>query len=565
MSVTRKFVADAPAKDNGKYYGLTPRNHRFQTELRSISSAVERRKAYNALRLEPGFDDLATATNDAMVQSGMEAWEKAHPDQCALSEDDGQFFGFANVGRGLLQRYVSFVFVPAVRDASSDAADKSGTVAHQLIELLVKTVVEQRDDFKKWKAEAEETYAKLVDPENLGELTELSESLTGTLTSYYEETSIDLQWKPAGEFQASLPAADILLTEKGYKGPVEGKGHGLQRAFVFTLLQHLARALHTTDAQVSEATDIEPIEIDEGSHTLILAIEEPELYQHPTKQRHFAKVLAQLAGGGLAGVIDSNQVIICSHSPLFVSMDRFSDIRIVRRANNEGRNLVVNAVSEQEVCEYINNNLHLEGAAEFQPDLLATRLHILDPLVAEGFFASTAVVVEGPGDKAALTAAAYANGIDLEGKGIAILPVHGKTNIAKPLAVFKLFGIPTYAIFDSDQDLKQDNQRPEVNMGIQRMQYEQDPQEFRTYVGAAFGSFKDNLEKTLKSDLGETLDKELEKASYKYGLNAKRLMKNPIALGEILSNCYKAGAKCKTLDLIVSNIASLNGGENAKV
>src|SRR3546814_9535851 len=70
----------------------------------------------------------------------------------------------------------------------------------------------------------------------------------------------------------------------------------LQRAFIFTLLQHLAR---TT---VPESDDLQP-DVNAGevapavapipaqAPTLILAIEEPELYQHPTKQRHFADVL----------------------------------------------------------------------------------------------------------------------------------------------------------------------------------------------------------------------------------------------------------------------------------
>lgn len=48
---------------------------------------------------------------------------------------------------------------------------------------------------------------------------------------------------------------------------------------------------------------MQPGEVGQGSEEntaepdLILAIEEPELYQHPTKQRHFARVLDALSSG----------------------------------------------------------------------------------------------------------------------------------------------------------------------------------------------------------------------------------------------------------------------------
>jgi len=557
MSVTRKLLHSASPRENGKYYGLTPRHGPFQA-IRETEGAVPRRQAYMSLREQEGYEGLPQATNDGQVQSGLNDWETAHQDLCELGEDDGQFFGFSNVGRGLLQRHISFVFVPAVRDASSDAADKSGTVAHQIIELLVKTVVEQRADFRAWKEQAEIAYQELVDPENLGELSDLSGELSATLQTYYNESSIDLQWQPAGEFQASLPAADVLLTEKGYTGPIDGKGHGLQRAFVFTLLQHLAKALHSQPE--GEDEDLEP-EADLEDHTLILAIEEPELYQHPTKQRHFSRILSELANGVLAGVIGSNQVLVCSHSPLFISMDRFSDIRLARRhlLDDGTRPLEVSSVSEQQVCDRVNDVLQLQGNDVYLPDLLAARLHILDPLVAEGFFATLAVLVEGAGDKAAVIAAANARGTDLESLGIAVLPVGGKLNLSRPQAIFELFGIPTYTIFDSDINLGEDDQHPETNVAIQKLAGEPEPVECRTFVGDRFASFERDLEKVLRDDFGEVLNTELGKARHKYFLKNRRILKNPVILSEVLRGCYHADASSQTFENIVDKIIELSG------
>ena len=113
----------------------------------------------------------------------------------------------------------------------------------------------------------------------------MADALTSTLTEFYSDTNVDLAWQPPDAFEIALPAAAVSLTEQGYTGPVEGKGHGLQRAFIFTILQHLADAIQAasreTEIEEQEGEGPPEGEHEEISHSLILAIEEPELYQHP--------------------------------------------------------------------------------------------------------------------------------------------------------------------------------------------------------------------------------------------------------------------------------------------
>lgn len=553
MVVTRLFEAGAAPRESGKYYGQAPRHPAFQT-VRSVQGAVPRRAAYNELRDQEGYSGLPTASADAQVLAAMDEWEKQNPDQCGLDRDDGQFFGFANVGRGILQRHISFVFVPAVRDAAADATDKGRSVIAQLIELLVKTVVQKREDFKKWQTETLAEYQNLVSPENLGELGDLSGSLTDTLKRFYGDTEVDLSWQPAGELQLAFPAADVTLTEQGYTGPVEGKGHGLQRAFIFTILQHLANAIRAQSDE--EADDDES----ETSHSLILAIEEPELYQHPTKQRHLARVLSEISAGKIPGVMSQTQIMICSHSPHFISTERFHEIRLGRRCAGTGEDkgrFVISQVSEMQVCDLLNETLLLQGNDQYLPDHLSAKLHILDPLVAEGFFVSVAVLVEGVGDRAALTAVASAKGIDFEARGIGLIPVGGKINLARPHAVFTLFGIPVYALFDSDQNIAAADRHPEVNVGIQRLSLIAEPVEFRTFVGNRVASFDTCLELVLAAELGAEFDVQIALARTKYGLPKKRLLKSPVSLGEIVGGCMDAGAETPTLSAIVDRICAL--------
>ena len=52
---------------------------------------------------------------------------------------------------------------------------------------------------------------------------------------------------------------------------------------------------------------------------LILAIEEPELYQHPIRQRHF-KCTFELAGGDIVGVTQQTQVPIVHIRPCLLGL-----------------------------------------------------------------------------------------------------------------------------------------------------------------------------------------------------------------------------------------------------
>lgn len=554
LVVSRILIHGAGPRENGRYYGQTPRHAGFAA-IRALEGAVPRRQAYNALRQNEPYTTLPQAANDTAVVDGLQNWENENPQSCELSRDDGQFFGFTNVGRGLIQKYASFVFIPAIRDASADSVDKGNTVIGQLIELIVKSVVDKREDIKSWREKASAEYSELVDPKNLGELGGLAGDLTKTLNQFYNDTKVDLDWLKPDEFIVKLPSAAVTLTEQGYTGPVDGKGHGLQRAFIFTILQHLANAVQKESSEPADAAEEK-----DASHTLILAIEEPELYQHPTKQRHLAKVLADIGRGQIPGVAGRTQVFVCSHSPYFVSTEKFSEVRLARRipdAEGIKTHCAISQVKSQDVCNILNENLQIPPGKGYAPDSLIARLHILDPLVAEGFFAEKAVLVEGVGDKAALAAVANTMNFSFESEGIAILPVNGKLNIARPWVIFSEFGIPVYTVFDSDRKIKGDDPHVEANLGIQRLCGVANPVDFQTLVGPNFASFDNALEDILQEELGDEFPKHVGLAQQKYGIPQKRLLKSPVSLFEIIAGCLQNGKTIPTISAIVEAIRAL--------
>jgi putative ATP-dependent endonuclease of OLD family len=60
------------------------------------------------------------------------------------------------------------------------------------------------------------------------------------------------------------------------------------------------------------------------------------------------------------------------------------------------------------------------------------------------------VLVEGPSECLSLPIYLSKVGLDVAKRGIAIVPVGGKGNLAKWRRLFTAYGIPTFVIFDND-------------------------------------------------------------------------------------------------------------------
>jgi putative ATP-dependent endonuclease of the OLD family len=70
--------------------------------------------------------------------------------------------------------------------------------------------------------------------------------------------------------------------------------------------------------------------------------------------------------------------------------------------------------------------------------------------ILEGFFAKVVVLVEGSTESLSLPIYLHQVGLDASKQGIAVIPVHGKGNLAKWRRLFTAYDIPCYVIFDND-------------------------------------------------------------------------------------------------------------------
>ncbi len=556
-------------KASQKYHGTSLRNPEF-ADFCAASSANDRKQCYNALRDKAKYAALPVWSRQDEAVKHLSEWEAANPAMCTREVDDGQFFGFTEVGQTHLERYSYFLLIPAVRDAVGDAAEGRGSTLSQLMDLVVRSVLLQRQELVQLRQDVQQRYDLIVDPANLPELQLLAHELTATLKGYAPGAQVELSWLKGEGISIDLPKAMIKLVEDGYPTRVQQTGHGLQRSFILTMLQHLASAQYRASQSQQVAAGAAPATAAAVQlPNLILAIEEPELYLHPNRQRHLSRILFEMASGAIPGVAGVTQVLYTTHSPLFVGIERFDQIRRLRKT------LVGAGLPKETKVSHatLDAVAGVVGEADGQPtgtytgEALRPRLQaLMTPWMNEGFFADVVVLVEGEEDRAAIHGVAMnltaANGqtIDLESLGISVIPCIGKNNLDRPTAIFRAFGIPVYTIWDSDYgtgDEREQNNSKRTNHRLLRLCGVQ-TEDWPEIVSARHACFKVKLEKTLRSKIGEDrFDRLVQKSAEKFDYDRADAIKSPQIMRTVVLDAQNEGLASPTLIAIVRAIVAL--------
>lgn len=558
LTVVRIFALSG--KKSGTYHGMRLQNVDFAS-IRDAGGKREILAKYNELREQSTYSTLPVVKNADAALEALSQWETTNPDRCDKQRDDGQFFGFTQVSDGNLGRHTRFIYVPAVRDASNDATEGKGSCVTEIMDLVVRRTLASRKDFVALKEETEKNYREIMDPTKLTEVSGLQAQLSDTLRHYAPEANVSLEWAKLGDIDLPLPKAEVKLHEDGYKTSVQRTGHGLQRAFILTMLQHLAAA-KGVEAATDDGAAREGQINDQGEAQLpglVLAIEEPELHQHPSRQRHMASVLLKLAQGSIPGVAKKTQVLYTTHSPLFVGLDRFEQIRLLRKTDGlAGKARVTKAVKAD--LDAVAEEIWLAGGSQgskYTADTLRPRLQaIMTPWVNEGFFADVAVLVEGEDDRAAILGVARSMNYDFDSDGIAVIPCMGKNNLDRPLVIFRHLNIPVYVIWDGDEGNK--DAKPMDNHKILHLVGQQE-EDWPCGVGDGHACFRTTLEDTLAAEIGQGLfDHLLSGVQDKLGLPNKRdALKKPLVLQRIVEAASTDGKTSATLKDIVERIVAL--------
>lgn len=574
MLIVTKRISYENGRINQRYYAAALQIPKF-AEIRARAGKKDRVNDWNKLVDSgelPGLGARVRSSDE--VDRLMTEYEVNHPELMQPLEREEQFFGPRTIGGGKLDKFTKYVIVPAVREASDEATGKKGAI-YQLLDMIVLRKVNARKDIQEFKSQFEERVRKLYSSENLTELPELGVSISETLTKFAPGSKLKLIWDEVKPPEVQLPAAKATLIEDNFEGEISRKGHGLQRALVLTLLQHLAMIVPVKPSTEESAEGNIVVQEPKDTETirgpdLILAIEEPELYLHPSRCRYLSDILFQLAERPIVGLGASNQIIYTTHSPYFVDLHRFDKIKIVRKTLSTDSivpQTIVKSFTLEQAAKELAKMCNTDPADFTRDSFQARAMSVMNTIVNEGFFADVVVVVEGQAEVGTLWKLQELMNKNWSQLGIVIIPAGGKNNIDRPTVIFRGLNIPTYFIFDGDSQLTNVKKKEEAKKCNHRyLQLAGAPiVDFPdTQVHETWAVFKEDLEKILKDELDDKnfISIRDEVASELGYDEASRVLKNIEGAARFVERIYKGGKRLPTIEAIVNVVTQLRERSN---
>ena len=394
---------------------------------------AELKEVYNKIRID--FPDLPTAgTKPAMIDA-LRSCEENNPDNCELLDDSAQFYGWTK-GTNLLKKYIQWVYIPAVKDASTEQEESSKTALGQLLERTIRTKVNFEEPIDDLRKKLEKGYKEIVAKQQ-DALSNLQNSIQNRLRNWANPSAtVSLNWHYDSNKSLVInePIARAAIGEDDFIGEVARLGHGMQRAFIISILQELAVG-------------------DQGeSPKLILGFEEPELYQHPPQAQHMASLLEDLA----TGPEKNTQIILSTHSPYFISSKGFENIRALRK-EIDNKCSVVYSTTYKQVEKRLANAMSESPSSP--TSLMARIAQIMQPSQNELYFTRIAILVEGIEDIAFISTHLQLSDrwSQFREFGCHFVIGDGKTSLSRALAICKELHIPAFVVFDSDANQKKES------------------------------------------------------------------------------------------------------------
>ena len=514
-------------------------------------------KQYKAIVSRPEYEDLPTRWPGLKkAKDLLTRWEEDHPDKCTRMLDNGDFFDHMGGGPGHLENYVRFLHVPAAPDAVANGVDTKRSALETLMDLAVSEALADKPDYLNLPRTIRSAYAKAVNDKSVPELKTLEARMEETLEAFAGRAKIKLDWNISSTIET--PGVAVRLAEDGYSAPVGMAGDGLQRAFMITALYHLSLLRADAAASADGPAD---------GPTVVLAIDEPELHQHPSSMRHLASLFRSLSDGGTLDMDGRMQVIYTTHSPHFVFADRIDQIRLVSKRREKGGRPMTTRIDCTTSAGILGDLKRRNAAYAADGAIDHSLLRAMGPAASEGFFADAVVLTEGPSDRIALLGAAEVMGRSLDALGVSVISCGSKLAIPLPLVMFRRLGIPVYAVWDADKN--EGPQRKESERIVSALGYGGD--DWRGKTTETFACLPGNLEDAIRSDLQKALGAAAGDDPYNAILDGRRkryglgqFSSKQIKTHLVMEEVRERGIRLERLESIVGEIAKLPGGRMYK-
>lgn len=303
--IVRKIATKEDTK--GEYHGYVESPQEEWLKEDNVSNYTKRADA-EATPLKDYVPDSGRLTKDIIIEAQKKHIED-HREELSFSTEleNSNFLGTKNVAKGI---WGDIFFIPAVKKASDELSTKSSTVFNQLYSKVLNAMSANSEEFQNAKRQLETLVKRLnkhtedgqINNDRPGELTQFEALLGSELTDW--DAKIDVEVTPP-DVDNILRVGTTVWVDDGTRTDITRKGQGLQRALIFGLVRALAKLSEQDEAGENVTR--------KASKSTYFILEEPELFLHPQAQRAVFESLQELS--------KSSQVIMCTHSSSFLSLD----------------------------------------------------------------------------------------------------------------------------------------------------------------------------------------------------------------------------------------------------
>jgi len=329
------------------------------------------------------------------------------------------------------------VYIPALKKVSEEAKASKTNPFGSLLNWLMESVAADLRQGIQAKldtiyTEAMTALPKEKDEETGDDVTRL-ELINRTLNRHLPEgfnakLSVTFE-KP--EVDDTIFGETALNADDGFFSEIEDKGQGLQRAALIAIIRSYLKLRTKLEAKTP------------GLGRVIFAIEEPEIYLHPTIKRSLYGLFRQLGAAG-------DQVIYSTHDGYFLDVEQFQEIRVFhKQQDHTPPRTTVDYVEEQALLKIWEK---LSGKTGISLESVREHLrNVYDPFRNEGFLSKGVIVCEGPTERSALPLYMKALGYDLDQNGISVIDAGSVELLDYFYILLTELGIPTYVLWDGDK------------------------------------------------------------------------------------------------------------------
>lgn len=372
------------------------------------------------------------------------------------------FYGAKNVSQAKLGRVI---FIPEISKVSDNLKFSGPSPLRNITNFVFSRVIKDSEAYSSLN-EAFESFNQEFEQESKSDefsLNNLKSDINEELKNWDIEFGLRINPIKPNDIVKNL--FSHYITDKHLNNKevdITSLGQGVQRHIIYILIKLTAKYV---DKKSSEKKEFSP------DFTLIL-FEEPEAFLHPTQQEQLNLNLSKIS--------KESQVLITTHSPLFISKNIEALTSLIKLKRENGRTNIFQIKKSQlddlfsdnaslfryfsdllntSIPEEIKNTIRRRHLGENDPDLSAKiydesfKFFLwLDAERSSLFFAKHVIICEGATEKSFFDLLLDSEWQDLRIKQIYFLDCLGKYNIHRFMNLFKFLGIRHSVLFDSDGD-----------------------------------------------------------------------------------------------------------------